>query len=132
MKRAERYAREILRLTAGLPAAETAKVIDRFAAILIEKGQASLLPAVMAAVEEAPDSGETEVRVTTAAELPKEEGERLRQGLERELGPVALRAETDPSLLGGAVIRYGDVLFDGSVRRRLELLKQRLRSPELR
>jgi F-type H+-transporting ATPase subunit delta len=32
----------------------------------------------------------------------------------------------DPSLLGGAVVRIGSTIYDGSVRAQLEQLKQRL------
>lgn len=37
-----------------------------------------------------------------------------------------LRESVDPSLLGGATVRVGDTLIDGSVRRRLELLRRRI------
>jgi F-type H+-transporting ATPase subunit delta len=33
---------------------------------------------------------------------------------------VKLQLETDPSLIGGAIIRAGDTVIDGSVRGRLE------------
>jgi F-type H+-transporting ATPase subunit delta len=40
---------------------------------------------------------------------------------------VELSAEVDPSILGGAVIRIGDRLVDGSTRTRLNALRDRLR-----
>ena len=39
---------------------------------------------------------------------------------------VALTTDIDPSLLGGLVVRVGDRLIDGSVRGRLERLRQQL------
>ncbi len=39
---------------------------------------------------------------------------------------IILREKVDPSLLGGAIVRVGDTLIDGSVRRRLELLRRRI------
>ena len=43
-------------------------------------------------------------------------------------GRIALDVEVDPSLLGGLVVRVGDRLIDGSVRGRLERLRNRLAS----
>jgi hypothetical protein len=39
---------------------------------------------------------------------------------------VLLNEQVDPSILGGAIARVGDTLIDGSVRRRLQLLRQQL------
>ncbi len=39
---------------------------------------------------------------------------------------VVLKEETDPSLIGGVVLRYGSRSFDGSVRARLEALKKEI------
>ena len=41
-------------------------------------------------------------------------------------GGVSLRAEVDPALLGGLMVRIGDQLIDGSVRGRLERLRNQL------
>lgn len=39
---------------------------------------------------------------------------------------IELREKVDPELLGGVIVRVGDNLIDGSVRRRLELLRRRI------
>lgn len=44
---------------------------------------------------------------------------------------IELTAEVDPSILGGAVIRIGDRLVDGSTRTRLSALRDRLRQGAL-
>ena len=41
-------------------------------------------------------------------------------------GRVELTVQVDPSLLGGVVVRVGDRLIDGSVRGRLERLRNQL------
>ncbi len=46
---------------------------------------------------------------------------RLSQRLERE---ITLNITIDPNILGGAIIRAGDWVVDGSVRAKLEKLKQ--------
>jgi F-type H+-transporting ATPase subunit delta len=46
-------------------------------------------------------------------------------------GRVELDLRTDPSLLGGLVVRIGDRLIDGSVRGRLERLRNQLVSGAL-
>lgn len=56
-----------------------------------------------------------EVDQATQDKVAKALGQRLNR-------KVALSTETDPSLLGGAVIRAGDLVIDGSARGRLERL----------
>jgi F-type H+-transporting ATPase subunit delta len=71
--------------------------------------------------------GRVEVRVTTA--LPLEPGQRdaLQQALDRSIGAVAaIKARTDPSLVGGMVIRVGDRLIDASVSGQLKRLRAQL------
>lgn len=56
-----------------------------------------------------------DVDQATQDQVAKALGQRLNR-------KVALSTETDPSLLGGAVIRAGDLVIDGSARGRLERL----------
>lgn len=124
---ARRYADELLRLCAEKTDSETERVIDRFARLLLERRQGSLIPEVLEAMEAAPGPGAVEVTMTTAVAAGEKDAESLRKGLERKLdAPVHLRTAVDPSLLGGATLRYGDVLFDGSLRQRLSALKRQL------
>src|SRR6266566_363809 len=46
-------------------------------------------------------------------------------------GKIALETVVEPSLLGGVVVRVGDRLLDGSVRGRLERLRNQLASGAL-
>lgn len=65
--------------------------------------------------------------VTSAAELTHDEIGELTARLERSIGGrIALEVEVDPSLLGGLVVRVGDRMIDGSVRGRLERLRNQL------
>lgn len=76
--------------------------------------------------------GIIEANATSAAELDANELTALRTRLEQMTGArVELQTQVDPSLLGGIQVRVGDLLFDGSVRGRLERLRNRLASGAL-
>lgn len=67
------------------------------------------------------------VTVRSAVPLNDDQAEAIRGRLAGTIGgtPV-LRLEVDPSLIGGLVVQVGDDVYDGSVRNRLEQLRQRL------
>jgi F-type H+-transporting ATPase subunit delta len=70
-----------------------------------------------------------EVRVPV--DLDDERRHHLADALSLVAGhPVEVRLSLDPSVLGGFVATMGDTVVDGSVRHRLELLKDRLATPE--
>jgi F-type H+-transporting ATPase subunit delta len=65
--------------------------------------------------------------VTSAAELTQDEVRALTARLEQTTGGrISLEVDVDPSLLGGLVVRVGDRMIDGSVRGRLERLRNQL------
>jgi F-type H+-transporting ATPase subunit delta len=65
--------------------------------------------------------GVADVTVTSAAELDETQRRTLVAALERRLRRrVRLHYETDPALIGGAVLRSGDLVIDGSLRARLD------------
>lgn len=71
--------------------------------------------------------GIVEAAATSAAELDDAEIGALRERLERMTGgKVELELNVDRDLLGGVQVRIGDQLIDGSVRGRLERLRNRL------
>lgn len=70
--------------------------------------------------------GRIEVEVVTATGLSEEMQERIRERIARILQgrEVILRASVDPGIMGGAVFRFKDRLVDGSIRGRLEGLRE--------
>lgn len=63
--------------------------------------------------------------VRSAIDLTDDQKTRLAAALQTAVGkPVEVRVVIDPSVLGGLVAQVGDTVIDGTVRRRLDLLKQ--------
>ena len=62
-------------------------------------------------------------KVESALPVSESHQKRISEALERKLGRrVELEVTMDATLIGGAVIRAGDLVIDGSVRARLEKL----------
>jgi F-type H+-transporting ATPase subunit delta len=81
-----------------------------------------------ALVDEA--AGRTEVELTVATELPAAEQKKLADILSQKSGSeVRIDVRIDPTILGGAIVRQGDHVSDGSVRRRLQEMRRRLTTP---
>ena len=69
------------------------------------------------------------VTVTSAFDVADATIEQLAASLTTKLGKtVEMTVETDASLIGGAIIRAGDMVIDGSVRGRLHKLATALKS----
>jgi F-type H+-transporting ATPase subunit delta len=67
------------------------------------------------------------VRLVTATPLGPAAVEHIAESLRPRLGgePV-FRQETDPDLIGGAVLRIGDTVYDGSIANQLKNLRQQM------
>ena len=69
--------------------------------------------------------------VTSAVALPPEKLRALQDGIAAATGrDVQMETRVDPSLIGGVVTRIGSTIFDGSVTRQLERLRESLRAAE--
>jgi len=96
-----------------------------FMALLAHNQRLRLLPEILVQYEILRAEAEriADVEVASARELSDEQAHRLQGALERRLGRrVRLHARVDTGLLGGAIVRYGDYVIDGSLRRRVERL----------
>jgi F-type H+-transporting ATPase subunit delta len=101
----------------------------RFVLVLVEKRRAALLGEIAAAYRDALD--EMSGRVRASVTLPHDADEAFRSELTAALEKMLDRTvtaefRTDPSLIGGVVVRVGDTVLDGSVRRRAGELRRRL------
>lgn len=94
-----------------------------FVRTLADNRRLALLPEISALFDELKGEAEgvVDVTVTSAAPLDDSQRGKLAAALERRLGrSVRLQYATDPALIGGAVLRAGDLVIDGSLRGRLE------------
>jgi F-type H+-transporting ATPase subunit delta len=67
--------------------------------------------------------------VRTAVPLDEETVARLAAALGEATGrSVEVRVMVDPSVIGGVVARVGDIVFDGSIARRVDSLRQAVKS----
>ncbi len=96
---------------------------------LVGTGRARELPEIVnRLVERAAAERQREVaEVRAAVPLDDEQRRRLTEALEKATGKkVELKVLVDPSVLGGVVARVGDTVIDGTVRRRLDQLRETL------
>jgi F-type H+-transporting ATPase subunit delta len=71
--------------------------------------------------------GIAEAVVTSARELNDQQKAELTRALERRTGKkIEARFREDKTLLGGAVVRVGSTVYDGSVREQLTRLREQL------
>jgi len=100
-----------------------------FVRLLVDNRRLALLPEIVAQYEALKAEAEARVEATVISAFPLEAAQlgSLGAALKRRLGrEVNLTAQVDQALLGGVVIRAGDLVIDGSVRGRLADLASHL------
>lgn len=100
-----------------------------FLKLLLEYGRVEVLPEIAEHFEalKAEVENTVDVTVTSAVVLDEEQKNSISRALKDRLGrEVRLETQLDESLIGGAVIRAGDIVIDGSLRSRLQSLSNAL------
>ena len=112
-----------------LPQLDVTRVVQKTLQMLASRDRIALLPEIVDAYSSKLMDHQKVVRasVTSAAPLP---GDRVKE-LERQLAgitgrKVVMSAAVDPAILGGLVTRIGSTVWDGSVKRQLEKIRERL------
>ena len=103
--------------------------VRNFIAVLIDHRRISLLGEIVKQFELELDDrlGFTEAEITSARELSGAERQSLEAQVEKLTGrKVRARYGRDGSLLGGAVVRVGSTIYDGSVKGQLEKIREQL------
>jgi len=100
-----------------------------FLKLLLENGRVVALPEISAQFEtlKAIVENSIDAVITTASPLSPAQEKEIVDSLAERLGrDVRISTQIDENLIGGAVIRAGDVVIDGSLRARLEGLANAL------
>jgi F-type H+-transporting ATPase subunit delta len=99
---------------------------------LIDQGRGRDLPRIIDSLMDvaAERRRKAVAEVRSAVPLDESQRSRLADALHRATGKdVELKVLVDPGVIGGIVARVGDQVFDGSVKRRLELAREHLGVP---
>ena len=110
-----------------LLAARTGVVTLTFVELLIRKQREPLLPDIIEQYAVLRDQrlGIVNVDITSATELTAQQQHTLRTELERfTQKTVRLRLAVDGTIKGGLVVRIGDTVYDASLTRQLERLRE--------
>lgn len=105
------------------------KMVRNFVAVLIDNRRIAALPEVARQFrsELLARLGIAEAEVTTTRELSAEEKRTMEAQIAKLTGKkVQARYATDQHILGGAIIRIGSTIYDGSVKGQLQRLKEAL------
>jgi F-type H+-transporting ATPase subunit delta len=108
---------------------DAAPEVRNFMFLLVDHRHTQGLREMQRAFHEALNSrlGIADADVTSARELSDAERRELTTALERRTGKkIEAHFHEDASLLGGAVVRVGSVVYDGSVREQLTRLREQL------
>ncbi|MDE3108658.1 MAG: ATP synthase F1 subunit delta [Acidobacteriota bacterium] len=108
-----------------------ASAVRNFVFLLIDHGRTEMLREIHQVFHETLNArlGIADAEVTSARELSAGERRELTAALEQRTGKkIEARFREDASLLGGAVVRVGSIVYDGSVREQLNRLRERLES----
>ena len=108
--------------------ASVAPLTLRFLSLLAEKGREDALQNILQELSRLYDErrGIVTVQIKAASELSKQQNEVLIKHF-RDYAKKDVRIDValDRRLIGGFIARFGDTMFDGSVRRQLEVLRQK-------
>ncbi|HYB62373.1 MAG TPA: ATP synthase F1 subunit delta [Methylomirabilota bacterium] len=108
----------------------SSRTLRNFLFLLVDHGRTSLLPDIEASFEHLLDArlGVTRAEVTSADELSSTDKGELTKVIEKLTGSASVNARfrTDSALVGGAIVRVGSKVYDGSVRTQLNALRIRL------
>jgi F-type H+-transporting ATPase subunit delta len=100
-----------------------------FLRLLADNRRLGFLPDVARLFGQMKDEAEgtVDVTVTSAAGMQDGERDQIAAALQKRFGrKVRVHTEVDPALIGGAVVRAGDLVIDGSIRSRLERMAYEL------
>jgi F-type H+-transporting ATPase subunit delta len=105
------------------------RIVRNFVFVILDHHRAHLLPEIIAGVQEVvrQRQGIAEAEISSAVELSSAQKTELAKTLSRLTDKrIEPKYSLDPALLGGAIARVGDTIYDGSLRSRLAEMRTRL------
>jgi F-type H+-transporting ATPase subunit delta len=105
------------------------RIIRNFLFVVVDHQRSTQIPEISETVQHVILSrqGVAEAEVVSAVEMNEGQKNELLQNLEKQTGKkLQAKYSVDASLLGGALVRIGDTIYDGSVRNRLQQMRERL------
>jgi F-type H+-transporting ATPase subunit delta len=114
-----------------LPQLAVSPVVQKTLQMLASRDRVALLPDIVEAYRSKLMDHQKVVRarVTSAMPLPAESVKKLEQELAALTGRrVVMTAAVDPAIVGGVVTQIGSTVWDGSVKRQLEKIREKLAS----
>jgi len=112
-----------------LPKLELSPVLNKLLTMMTGRDRIALLPDLLEAYRIRLMDHQKVVRaqVTSAVALPQDRVQKLKASLGALTGrSVLMTTATDPGMMGGIVTRIGSTVYDGSVRRQLEKMRERI------
>ncbi len=106
-------------------------IVSNFILIVLENGRIRRFQDFVQAYQDVLDerAGIVRGKVHAAHELPKPLRARLEKTMSDYLGKqVTLSFHSDPDLIGGVKLEVGSMIFDGSIRARLDVIQKMLAS----
>ena len=112
-----------------LAAGPVTPMVAKLVTLLTDRARLVLVPDLLAGYRDRLLDHRNIVRaeVTTTASLPPERAKAIEASLSRSTGrTISLTTRVDPAIIGGVVTRIGSTVYDGSVARQLEKIRERL------
>jgi len=101
----------------------------KLVSLLTSNGRIDLIPYIhnLFKIYKANSEGVIRIEVTTAGAISEEQKKELSQKLNKKFNcETVLSVNVDRKLMGGMVVKYGDTVIDGSVKARLDRLKEQI------
>jgi F-type H+-transporting ATPase subunit delta len=105
------------------------KIVRNFLFVIADHHRTHILPEIVASFQDVirQRQGIAEAEISSAVELSAAQKKKFAQTLERLTGKkIQTKYSLDSALLGGAIVRVGDTIYDGSVRNILNEMRARL------
>ncbi|HEY2548064.1 MAG TPA: ATP synthase F1 subunit delta [Candidatus Acidoferrum sp.] len=105
------------------------KIIRNFLFVIADHQRTHILPEIVAAFEDVirERRGVAEAEISSAVELSAMQKKKFARTLEQLTGKkIQAKYSLEPGLVGGAVVRVGDTIYDGSVRNSLNEMRAHL------